>query len=341
MHVTARELVLRLANPFTLAYGTSTARHNVLVRVEHGGAFGLGEAAIVPYYGHSTEQIITALDGLGLEGDPLLLEDALDALPPDLPAVARAALDMALHDLWGKRLEQPLYRLWGLNPARAPRSSFTVAMAADDGAYRAQLRAAAERYPLLKLKLGAGDWRADLRLVQIARESVPAALCVDANGAWSAQEAAEAIPRLAELGVLFVEQPLARDDLDGWRELRAALPDEHPPLIADESVQGVESLLPLAGLVDGVNVKLAKCGGLRAARQMIALARALGMRVLLGCMVESAVAVTAAAHLAPLADYADLDGNALVTNDPFRGVELQAGYLRLPNAPGLGVCERE
>ncbi len=341
MHVTARELILRLANPFTLAYGTSTARHNVLVRVEHEGAFGLGEAAIVPYYGHSTDRVITALDGLGLEGDPLLLEDALDALPPDLPAVARAALDMALHDLWGKRLEQPLYRLWGLNPARAPRSSFTVAMAADDGAYRAQLRAAAERYPLLKLKLGAGDWRADLRLVQIARESVPAALCVDANGAWSAQEAAEAIPRLAELGVLFVEQPLARDDLDGWRELRAALPDEHPPLIADESVQGVESLLPLAGLVDGVNVKLAKCGGLRAARQMIALARALGMRVLLGCMVESAVAVTAAAHLAPLADYADLDGNALVTNDPFRGVELQAGYLRLPNAPGLGVCERE
>lgn len=341
MHVTARELILRLANPFTLAYGTSTARHNVLVRVEHEGAFGLGEAAIVPYYGHSTDRVITALDGLGLEGDPLLLEDALDALPPDLPAVARAALDMALHDLWGKRLEQPLYRLWGLNPARAPRSSFTVAMAADDGAYRAQLRAAAERYPLLKLKLGAGDWRADLRLVQIARESVPAALCVDANGAWSAQEAAEAIPRLAELGVLFVEQPLARNDLDGWRELRAALPDEHPPLIADESVQGVESLLPLAGLVDGVNVKLAKCGGLRAARQMIALARALGMRVLLGCMVESAVAVTAAAHLAPLADYADLDGNALVTNDPFRGVELQAGYLRLPNAPGLGVCERE
>ncbi len=340
MRVSAQQLTLHLANPFTLAYGTSTARHNVLVRVEHAGAVGLGEAAIVPYYGHTPQQIIAALDGLHLTGDPLLLEDALDAPPPDLPAVARAALDMALHDLWGKRLGQPLYRLWGLNPVRAPRSSFTVVMAADEPSYRAQLRAAAAHYPLLKLKLGAGDPQADLRLVQMAREEVRAELCVDANGAWSAAEAAAVIPRLAELGVLFVEQPLARDDLDGWRALRAALPGERPSLIADESVQGVESLFPLAELVDGVNIKLAKCGGLRAARQMIAVARALGLRVLLGCMVESAVAVTAAAHLAPLADYADLDGNALVTDDPFAGVELRAGRLHLPAGDGLGVGER-
>ncbi len=341
MQVSAQRLTLHLANPFTLAYGTSTARHNVLVRVEHAGAVGLGEAAIVPYYGHTSEQIVAALDGLTLAGDPLLLEDALDALPSDLPPVARAALDMALHDLWGKRLGQPLYRLWGLNPARAPRSSFTVAMASDEARYRAQLVAAAARYPLLKLKLGAGDPQADLRLVQVAREATRAALCVDANGAWSATEAAAIIPRLAELGVLFVEQPLARDDLAGWQTLRETLPADRPPIIADESVQGVESLPPLAAWVDGVNIKLAKCGGLRAARQMIAVARALGLRVLLGCMVESAVAVTAAAHLAPLADYADLDGNALVTDDPFCGVELREGRLVLPDAPGLGVRERD
>lgn len=340
MRVTARRLTLHLENPFTLSYGTSTARHNVLVRVEHAGAVGLGEAAVVPYYGHTPERIIAALDGLILAGDPLLLEDALDALPRDLPAPARAALDMALHDLWGKRLGQPLYRLWGLNPARAPRSSFTVAMAADESRYRAQLRAAAARYPLLKLKLGAGDPQADLRLVQIAREATRADLCVDANGAWSAADAAALVPRLGEMGVLFVEQPLARDDRAGWRQLRAALPADRPPIIADESVQGAESLLPLAEWVDGVNIKLAKCGGLRAARQMIALARVLGLRVLLGCMVESAVAVTAAAHLAPLADYADLDGNALVTDDPFCGVELHEGRLRLPEASGLGVSER-
>jgi L-alanine-DL-glutamate epimerase-like enolase superfamily enzyme len=196
----------------------------------------------------------------------------------------------------------------------------------------------AERaYKLIKLKLGSGDWRTDWRLVKIAREETAAPLCVDANGGWSVDDSLAIIPRLAEMGIVFVEQLIAKDNLAGWRTLRESLPGKHPPLIADESVQGVESVPPLVGIADGINVKLAKCGGLRPARQMILLTRAYGMKVMIGCMVESSVAVTAAAQLAPLADFADLDGNLLITNDPYRGLRVDAGRVTLPDAPGLGV----
>ena len=196
----------------------------------------------------------------------LWLEDALDRLPPGESSAARAALDMALHDLWGQHLGQPLFRLWGLNPARSPRSSFTIAMDDDEAAYRARLRAAAQ-HGLIKLKLGSGGWRDDLERARIARDEVAVPLCVDANGGWSAEDGLAIIPRLAGLGVIFVEQPVARDDQDGWRALRDGLPGERPPLIADESVQGVDSVPPLAGLADGINIKLA-ARRLRAARQM-------------------------------------------------------------------------
>jgi len=342
MQIEIERLALQLENPFTLSYGTSTLRENVVVRISDGHYTGLGEAAVVPYYHETPERVIRyATDPATLAAlgeNPLWLEDALDRLPPADSIPARAAIDTALHDLWGQQLGQPLYRLWGHNPARCPHSSFTVAMSGDEAAYRAQVRAVSDAgYSLIKLKLGSGSVERDLALVQMARAETGAALCVDANGGWSAADALGIMPRLAALGVRFVEQPVARDDWDGWRALRAGLPPDALPIIADESVQGVASVLPLAGLADGVNIKLAKCGGLRAARQMIALARACGMQVMIGCMVESSVAVTAAAHLAPLADYADLDGNLLVTNDPYRGVRLEAGRLILPEAPGLGA----
>jgi len=339
--LTAQRRALRLATPFTLSYGTTTTRENVLIALTHDGLIGVGEAAVVPYTGETPERVLRALGDPLLRAalaraDPRLLEDALDALPPAESSAARAALDIALHDLWGQALGQPLWRLWGLNPARSPRSSFTIAMTDDERAFGEQVRAAAA-FGVIKLKLGSGDLARDVTTVRLAREDYAGALCVDANGGWSADDALRAIPALAALDVRFVEQPVARDDWDGWRALRAGLPAAHPPLIADESVQGPASVLPLAGLADGINVKLAKAGGLRPARQMIALARALGLRVLIGCMVESSVAVTAAAHLAPLADYADLDGNLLITNDPYRGVRIEAGALILPDAPGLGV----
>lgn len=343
MTLTIHTVPLRLENPFHLSYGTTTVRENVVIELadEIGGR---GEAAVVPYTGETAARVTRYLSDPGVEAavrrDPLLLEDALDALPPGASSAARAAVDIALHDRWGRALNQPLYRLWGLNPQRCPESSFTVAMADDEAEYRAHLLAA-QAFGLIKLKLGSGDWQRDLRMVEIAQDTVHSRLCVDANGGWSAGDAAQIIPRLAERGIVFVEQPVARDDLAGWKTLRAGLPAGMPPLLADESVQGVASVPPLAGIADGINVKVAKCGGLRAARQMIALARSYDMRVMIGCMVESSIAVTAAAHLAPLADYADLDGNLLVANDPFRGMRLEAGRLHLPDAPGLGVTAAE
>jgi L-alanine-DL-glutamate epimerase-like enolase superfamily enzyme len=246
---------------------------------------------------------------------------------------------MALHDLWAKQLGYPLYQLWGLNPQHTPQNSFTVAMAENAAHYRARLQAA-QAYPLIKLKLGSGSPAGDVELVRLARAELSNRLCVDANGAWSADQACQVIPPLAELGVIFIEQPLAKDDWEGWGKLRRELPQGMPPLIADESVQGVASVPPLAGLVDGINIKLAKCGGLQAARQMIALARAYGMQIMIGCMIETSVAISAAAHLAPLADYADLDGNLLITNDPYHGVEVRQGQLFLPQGSGLGVSPK-
>lgn len=339
MGLTIQAVPLQLENPFHLSYGTTTVRENVVITLTD-AIGGRGEAAVVPYTGETAARVMRYVNepavADALRRDPLLLEDALDALPPGDSSAARAAVDIALHDRWGRALGQPLYRLWGLNPARCPESSFTVAIADDEAEYREHIRAA-RAFGIIKLKLGSGDWRRDLHLVDLARDTVSSRFCVDANGGWSAQDAAQIIPLLAERGILFVEQPVARDDFEGWKALRAALPDGMPSLMADESVQGVESVPPLAGLADGINIKLAKCGGLRAARQMIALARSYGMRVMIGCMVESSVAVTAAAHLAPLADYADLDGNLLVSNDPFRGMRLDGGRLHLPDAPGLGV----
>jgi len=332
MPIRSEKLALQLENPFKLSYGATTIRENVLLHLDK----AIGEAAVVPYYGETPERIIGYFESLPPLPDPFFLEDALDALPPSESAAARAAADIALHDLWGKQLDQPLYKLWGLNPAHAPQNSFTVAMADDETSYRERLRSA-QKYPLIKLKLGSGTPETDLDLVRIAREELPNRLCVDANGAWTAEQGIKAIPLLAEIGVIFIEQPVAKEDFEGWRDLKTHLPAHIPPLIADESVQGVESVPHLMGLVDGINIKLAKCGGLRPARQMIALARAYGMQVMIGCMIETSVAITAAAHLAPLADYADLDGNLLITNDPYRGVKIENERIVLPDAPGLGV----
>lgn len=340
MSIRSERLSLKLENPFKIAYGATTTRQNILVHISDGELTGVGEAAVVPYYGETPERVTAYFEHPDLPSligeEVLLLEDVLDHLPQTESLAARAALDMALHDLWAKKLGQPLYRLWGLNPERCATSSYTVALADDEPAYR-KLLETAQNFPVVKLKLGSGSLDTDLSFAKIAHAVLSAQICVDANGGWSAQDALTIIPRLAEMGVLFIEQPVAKVNFEGWRILREQLPIDMPPLIADESMQGIESVLPLAALVDGINIKLAKCGGLRPARQIITLARALGMRVMIGCMVESSVAISAAAALTPLADYADLDGNLLITNDPYRGARNVHGKLSLPAAPGLGV----
>ena len=308
---------------------------------------GMGEVAVVPYYGETEADLTRQLEHPGLLGhltaaSPLEPERALLSLRRPLSPPCLAGLDMALHDLWAQRLGAPLHRLWDLDPARCPPTSFTVAMELeDDEAYRQRVRAASG-YRRLKLKLGSGDVERDLELVRMARQEAPgASLGVDANGGWTADEAARVIQQLAPMELLYVEQPVPAGDLQAWQDLRGQLPTDAPPLFADESFQDMQDLQSLVGLADGVNVKLSKLGGIAPAREAMIRARDLGFQVMLGCMVESSLGVTAAAHLAPLCDHADLDGHLLLADDPYIGLDVDpSGTLSLPDWPGLGVDPR-
>jgi L-alanine-DL-glutamate epimerase-like enolase superfamily enzyme len=240
----------------------------------------------------------------------------------------------ALHDMAGKRLGVPVWKLWGLDPAASPLTSFTIGIAPDEATLRQRVADAAQ-YPVLKIKLGS---RWDERIVRVVRELAPdKVLRVDANAAWTPKSALRMIPVLQDLGVEFVEQPLPPHDIEGLRFVRerSAL-----PIIADESCLVAADIPRLAGAVDGINIKLAKCGGLREALKMIATARAHDMMVMAGCMIESSLGITAAAHFAPLLDCADFDGAALVSNDPYVGATIDGGIIRLPDGPGLGVTAR-
>ena len=328
LNITWEPITLQLKNVFRIAHGASAQRHNVIVRVEE----GLGEAAGVAYHGETPERIIAYLQTVALLGDPLHLVDLLAQLPQEGSRAGRAAVDMALHDLWGKRLGQPLYCLLGLNPADAPPTSFTIAM--DEPQAMAE-RAAASGMPVIKIKVGGEN---DEAIVRAIREATDARLQVDANGGWTREQAAAIIPRLTEYDLQIVEQPLPAGDIEGLRWLRAQ--DLGAPIFADEAIKTPQDILAHAGAVDGVVIKLAKSGGIRPALEMIALARTLDMRVMIGCMVETAVAVTAAAHLAPLCDYADLDGPLLIANDPFCGLRYDGARMLLPDGPGLGITPR-
>ena len=335
MRLSYEPITLDLEIPFRIAHGVSAARHNVLVRIEDGELAGLGEAAPVRQHHETQAGVLDYLAALpSVPDDPFALEEILTGLPPGSQA-ARAAIDIALHDLVGRRLGLPLYRLWGLNPARAPETSFTIGLGPVEEV-RDRTHTASARFSILKLKLD-GDTANCLTLARALREASDARLVADANCAWTEEQALYLIPALAELGFEWVEQPLAEEDLDGLQRVHHASP---VPIFADEPVRTSRDIPRLAGCVDGVNIKVMKAGGLREAMRMIAVARAHGLQVMLGCMIETSLGITAAAHLAPLVDWADLDGNVTVTNDPFVGVQLQHGRLILPDGPGLGVTRR-
>jgi L-alanine-DL-glutamate epimerase-like enolase superfamily enzyme len=335
MHLTCEPITLELETPFRIAHGTSAVRHNVLVHVSDGEHEGVGEAAPVRQHHETQEGVLDYLSRVSLPDDPLLLEDYLATLPAGSQA-ARAAIDVALHDLIGKKLGQPIYRLFGLNPARATETSFTIGMGSVEEV-RGKAQAAAKRFSILKLKFGS-DEAHSLALMRAVRDVTDARLVADANCAWSEDQALRLIPALADLGLEWIEQPLPEEDLDGLRRVHEASP---LPVFADEPVRTARDIPRLAGCVDGVNIKLPKAGGLREALRMIAVACAHDLQVMIGCMVETSVGITAAAHLTPLVDWADLDGNLLVTNDPFVGVRVEQGHLVLPTGPGLGVSRRE
>ena len=329
MKLTAEPVTLNLRTPFRIAHGVSEQRQNVLVHIDE----GIGEAPGVAYHGETQagilEYLARAAEGLG--DDPFQLERVLNALPSGSRA-ARAAIDVALHDLVGRRLGAPLWKLFGLDPRRLPLTSFTIAMDAPE--VMAQ-RAREAGLPILKIKLGGPD---DEAMVRAIRAATSARLRVDANAGWTREQAAALIPRLAQYDLEMVEQPLAVGDLEGLRWLRAQ--KLGLPIFADEGVKSARDVAEHVGGVDGVVIKLMKTGGLREALRAIAVARAHDLQVMVSCMVETSVGVTAAAHLAPLCDLADLDGPLLIGNDPYLGLQYDAARMILPQGPGLGVVPR-
>jgi L-alanine-DL-glutamate epimerase-like enolase superfamily enzyme len=338
MKLDFRMIDLKLRHTFRISRGTQDVAQVVITTLEHDGIRGYGEASPSRRYGETTETVLDFLPKVDLKefSSPLELEGItayLDSVATGNPA-AKAAVDIALHDWVGKKLEQPVYRLWGLNKSKTPSTSFTIGLDSPD--VIAQKVSEAEEYPILKIKLGT---ERDRDIMAAVRKETKKPIRVDANEGWKTKELAlERIKWLEQEGVELVEQPMPGTDLDGcaWLRERVSL-----PLIADESCVRLQDVPKLQDAFDGINIKLMKCGGLREATRMIHTARAQGMKVMIGCMVESSVAVTAAAHLSPLADYADLDGNLLVANDPFDGVKVLEGKLILSDEPGLGVRPRD
>ena len=328
---------LELKHAFNIANYSRTATPAMIVEVEHEGIIGYGEAAMPPYLGENQDTAAAFLRLVDLTRfpDPFQLEEilpAIDVLAPGNTA-AKAAVDIALHDWVGKNLDAPWHRLWGLNPARTPVTSFTIGL--DTPEIIRQKTREADPYKILKVKLG-GD--TDRLMIETIRSVTGKPITVDANQGWKDRnEALKMIEWLATQGAVFIEQPMPKTQTadTAWLRERSPL-----PLIADESVQRLADVAKAVGVFDGINIKLMKCTGLREAHKMIILARALGLKVMLGCMTETSCAISAAAQLSPLVDWADLDGAVLIKNDLFDGATIVDGKVTLPDRPGIGAVRR-
>ncbi len=328
---------LQLAHTWTISRDSTDYKDNVFVRIEKDGVTGIGEAAPNFRYGENAELTVQHLNAVAEKfetGDWWQyseIKDMLDKFITD-QSCAKCALDIALMDWVGKKLGIPLYRLWGLDKNKAPVTSYSIGI--DTPEIITEKIQEATDYPLLKIKLGKDD---DRIIMETVRAATDKRVRVDANEGWKDKHLAlEKMQWLESLNVEFVEQPMPADMLEetAWLRERAGL-----PIVADEAVKNASDIPKLARAYDGINIKIMKSGGVQEALRMIGMARALNMKIMLGCMVESSVAITAAAHLSPLADWADLDGNLLLAEDPFYGVEVRNGKLILPEEPGLGVTE--
>lgn len=337
LHFHLDTLELRTVDVFRFARDGGDLWQTVLVELEEDGLVGRGEAAPKAYYGESLAETVRVLRAWLIRR-----ESVLDKKPRELLKTfngapsARAALDLALHDMaarrQGVRVDEYLGQEYGLEGGPLPQTSFTVGLDRLERMVEKVQEAAA--YPILKVKLGTDH---DLEIVAALREVTRAELRVDANTAWTVAETRAKGQRLHELGVTLLEQPLPREDIAGYRQLRGSLP---LPVYADESCKDLSELRRLAGVVDGVNIKLSKCGGLAEACRMIAAARQSGMGIMVGCFIESSLAITGAACLARYVDHLDIDGAALLANDPFVGVKIPAGRVEVPRGVGIPVVRR-
>ncbi|MBI3193780.1 MAG: dipeptide epimerase, partial [Ignavibacteriae bacterium] len=317
---------LQLHHTFTISRSSKEVEPCVIVELEHDGIIGYGEAAPSERYGETAETVMNFLRNISLQqfDEPFQLDEILFYVNnfAEGNTSAKAAIDIALHDWIGKKLNLPLWKLWGLNKEKAPLTSFTIGIDSLD-VIEKKVREA-EPYPILKVKVGVAN---DEEIIKTIRKVTDKVLRVDANEGWKIKEQArDKILWLEEQGVEFIEQPMPASQLDDIAWLREQV---HIPVIADESVISLQDIPKLYGAFDGINIKLMKCTGLREAMRMIHTAKAAGMKVMLGCMIESSVAISAAAQLSPMVDYADLDGNILISNDPFRGVTVVGGKLEL------------
>jgi len=305
----------------------------VIARLSWNGLVGLGETAPIARYGESVESVRAYYQEHPVHGeDPYLVDDLLGRVAP---AAARCALDIALHDLIAKDCGQPLYRLLGLDSSKAPVTSFTIGIADPEKT----LRKVAElgSHPIMKLKLGSGTPQSQIETVEAIRSAYKGTIRIDANEGWDAETAVHILGELARFEIEFCEQPIPAGAPERLRFIR-----EHSaiPIVTDEDSLTARDLPALFGCVDGVNVKLVKTGGIRGALAMIHTARALGLKIMIGCMVESAILATAAAQISPLCDWADIDGPFLTKDDPFAGLTYDDGRIVLPSGAGLGISEK-
>ena len=325
---------LQLRHTFTLANSSRKNTPDVLTSIEFEGITGYGESSMPPYLGESVISATKFLSSLklGQFNDPFQMDDILQYVDSVLPGncAAKAAVDIALHDLVGKILRQPWYKIWGFDPADTPNTSFTIGI--DMPEVVRQKVAEAEPYKILKVKLGQ---KTDREMIETIRSVTKQPLCVDVNQGWTdKQMALDMIHWLKENGVVFVEQPMPKTAIDDM----AWLTENSPlPTIGDESVQRLSDVIKANGVYNGINIKLMKCTGMREAHQMLTLAKSLGLKVMIGCMTETSCAISAAAQLSPKCDWADLDGNLLITNDPYKGVQVINGKVTLIDQPGIGI----
>ena len=337
MQLSFKPFELQLKHTFTLATSSRTTTPVMLVELKHDGLIGYGEASMPPYLGESHETVARFLKKVDLSGfnDPFRMDEILeyvDQLEPGNRA-AKACVDIALHDLVGKILGQPWYKIWGLKSEDTPYTTYTIGIDTREVVIEKTKEAAG--FKMLKVKMGRDN---DKELIETIRSVTDVPLCVDVNQGWKDKhEALEMIHWMNEKGIVFVEQPMPKEQLGDMAWLTAHSP---LPTIADEAFQRIYDIPKFKDVYSGINIKLMKSTGMREAKKMIDVARALDMNVMIGCMTETSCAISAASQLSPLCDWADLDGALLITNDVFDGMKVIDGKVTLFDLPGIGVVRR-